>query len=174
MQNQRGKGGCCFSLSTSHHLRACLFLSGLVGTCYDVPPYLRNSPCWGSAVSASPPGSCWVRACPLTSCPGTGPLISSATKRRDAPGSTKAHPSSASLAHPDRSPAVVFPLLCRALCVMDGHAFPHIPMGRKWIGNLPLPAMNLFIRLKTGMLGRARQTLIFNNSGHTKFKNRSW
>ena len=37
MQNQRGKGGCCFSLSTSHHLRACLFLSGLVGTCYDVP-----------------------------------------------------------------------------------------------------------------------------------------
>lgn len=61
--------------------------------------------------------------------------------------------------------------------MMNGHSLSHIPMGRKWIDNLPLPAMNLFIRLKAGMLGRARQTLLFliiqgtpsSKTGHSDF-----
>lgn len=43
---------------------------------------------------------------------------------------------------------------------MDGNSLPHNPMGRKPIGNLSLGAVNLFIRLKAGMLGRTRQMLL--------------
>lgn len=53
----------------------------------------------------------------------------------------------------------VLPVPHQALCMTAGNSLPHSPMRRKWIESLPLPAVNLFIRLKAGMLGRARQML---------------
>lgn len=154
MGGRAGKGECCFSLSASLHLLSLPF-SVKPGWWVLQCPSLRNSVCQGLDIRAGPIGGCSAQ----------GPSLSQSTLVCSSDffsHKTKSHfwkhrgiSLIASPAHPDRRPAMVFSLLRQALCMMDGHSFPHIPMGRKWIENLPLPAMNLFIRLKAGMLGRA-------------------
>lgn len=138
-----------FSPSTEPPLFCETRMMGAVMSC------LRNSPSWGLDVNILPIWELLRQSPPSGQAPwhwSPGFLSHKTETHMEAPRHVRHW-----LHLPAQAEVLrVCPLPC---CEMDGHGLPPIPVGRKWTENLPLPAMNLFIRLKAGMLGRAGRAL---------------